>query len=336
MRLRNPDLVHIHGSERLFGLMPARKLVPNPCVISLQGFLAPCLGAFFGALSPGDVWNSLRVVECLTRRGLLWQRRNYSSGIRQEAEILGKNDSFIGHTDWDKAYVRSMQPKSRYYHVQDMLRPPFYAQQWDQSRCERHTILFTHIGEPRRGTEVLLRALQLVRREFPDARLRLAGEVKQRRGYDRFVMRRSAEQGAVEFLGYLSGEAMAKELSRAHVFAIASYVENGSTALCEAMLVGLPCVATYTSGILSNVEHGRTGLLFPPGDAVLLADAIVRVFRDDDLAQRLGRTARTVALERHAPDRIVSQLLDAYHKVLGSQPPCPGEAGSESRLLVHN
>jgi glycosyltransferase involved in cell wall biosynthesis len=322
IRERDPDLVHIHGSERFYGLMAARRLVSTPCVISLQGLLETCLPVFFGALSPQDLWYSHRLIEVATRRGLVWQYWKYFSGTRQEREILAGAKSFMGRTDWDRAHLRSANPRANYYHVGELLRSAFKEHSWNISQCERHTIIFTNAGgEPRRGTEVLLRAMLTVRREFPEAKLRLAGQVGTRRGYDRFLRRTIAENGlseAVEFLGYVDASAMARELCRAHVFAIPSYIENSSNTLCEAMQVGLPCVATYAGGIPSLVEHGRTGLLSPPGDAPLLADAIMRIFREDDLASRLGRAARTEASERHAPQRVVSQLLHAYSDVIAN------------------
>jgi glycosyltransferase involved in cell wall biosynthesis len=82
------------------------------------------------------------------------------------------------------------------------------------------------------------------------------------------------------------------------------------------MQVGLPCVASYAGGIPSLIEQGRTGLLFPAGDAPLLADAIIRIFRNDDLSVRLGDAARAEASERHAPERVLSQLLNAYKNVI--------------------
>jgi len=202
-----------------------------------------------------------------------------------------------------------------------VLRQTFREHRWDIDQCERHTVIFTNAGEPRRGTEVLLRAMLTVRREFPDAKLRLAGQIGTRRGYDRFLRRMIAESGlsqTVEFLGYLDGSAMARELCRAHVFAISSYVENSPNSLCEAMQVGLPCVATYTGGIPSLVDHGRTGLLFPNGEAALHADMILRIFRDDHLACRLSRSARAEASQRHAPQRVISQLLNTYNDVIAN------------------
>jgi hypothetical protein len=63
VRQRRPDLIHIHGTERYYGLLAARKLTPAPCVISLQGFLGACVKGFFGDLSPRDVWRSERLIE---------------------------------------------------------------------------------------------------------------------------------------------------------------------------------------------------------------------------------------------------------------------------------
>jgi len=280
------------------------------------------LPTFFGALSPLEVWRSHRLIELATMRGLFWLRHGFVRGARQEREILMGNNSFMGRTEWDRAHVRSVNPTANYYDVGEILRPAFKEHHWCIDECERHTVIFTNAGEPRRGTEVLLRAMLTVRREFPDAKLRLAGQIGTRRGYDRFLKRMITESGlskSVELLGYLEGSTMARELCRAHVFVIPSYIENSPNSLCEAIQVGLPCVASYTGGIPSLVEHGRTGQLFPTGDVPLLAEMILRIFRDDDLACRLSRAARAEASQRHEPQRVVSQLLKAYNHVIAGQ-----------------
>jgi glycosyltransferase involved in cell wall biosynthesis len=328
VRERAPDLVHIHGTERFYGLLAARRLVSTPCIISLQGLIGSCVPPFFGALSPGEIWRSQRLIEFATGRGLLWRYRDCLGAARREHEILSGAKSFMGRTQWDRAHVRSANPTAKYYHVGEVLRESFREHCWDASRCDRHTVIFTNAGEPRRGTELLLKAMLIVRREFRNAKLLLGGSIGSTGGYDRFLRWRIAESGfsdATEFLGYLDGDSMARELSRAHVFAMSSYVENSPNSLCEAMQVGMPCVASYAGGIPSLLEQGRTGLLFPTGDAPLLADAIMRIFRDDDLAIRLGRAARAEASEQHTPQRVVTQLLDAYTYVI-----------SDGRQVYHN
>jgi glycosyltransferase involved in cell wall biosynthesis len=328
VRERAPELIHIHGSERFYGLLPARGMTEVPCAISLQGLVGPLTSVFFGALTPRELWRSERLIEVTTRRGLLWKYRSYGDGSRQEREVLMGARAVMGRTDWDRAHVGKLNPTAKYYHVGEILRRDFSQAVWDVARRQPYTIIFTNAGEPMRGTEILLRALLLVRREFPGAKLRLAGGIGVRRGYHRFLRRMIEETGLsgnVEFLGYLNASEMAAELSRSHVFATSSYLENSPNSLCEAMQVGLPCVATFAGGIPSLVDHGRTGLLFPTGDAPLLAESILRIFRSDDLAAGLGRAARVQATERHAPKRVVSQLLDAYESVLAGGRPARQE-----------
>ena len=159
----------------------------------------------------------------------------------------------------------------------------------------------------------------LLRRDYPTIKLRLAGTVSERSGYGRFLRRRIDELGledAVEFTGFLDEARMTEALLRAHVFVIASYIENSPNSLAEAMLLGLPCVAGYTGGIPDMVESEVTGLLYPVGDVPLLADRIRRIFTDDRLATSLGANARGVALQRHDPELVTGQLLNAYKEFL--------------------
>ena len=319
VRQRTPDLVHVHGTERFYGLLSARKLIDSPTVISLQGLLSGYRRSFFGALSFPEVWKSNQLLELSSRRGLYWQYRAYCRGARQEQEILERAEAFLGRTEWDRAYVRCANPDTPYYHVGEILRPAFENAVWDLSKCQRHSVVFTNCGHPRRGTETLLDALPLLCRSVPDLHIKLAGSIGNRRGYERFLRRRIERSGfshRIAFLGYLSAEKMAEHLRGSHVFAIPSYIENSPNSLCEAMQIGMPVVASYAGGMPSLVDQERTGLFFPAGDAAMLAQTILRIFSDDELASRLGRSARTDASLRHDPTKVVTDLLSAYRAAM--------------------
>ena len=254
-----PDLIHFHGSERFFGLIKARGLTQVPAVVSIQGLLGPysVFRNFFGALSPLEVMQSTRLVELLLGIGLLWQYADMRRGARQEALILNFVEGVLGRTEWDRACARRLSPQAQYLPVGEILREPFYASRWSLGACERDTIIYTNAGAPRRGTENLLAAATLLCEEFPALRLRLAGAVSARSGYGRFLRRRIRRlelEDRVEFLGYLDGPAMARELVSAHAFVISSYVENSPNSLAEAMLVGMPCIGELCG---RHTQHGR-------------------------------------------------------------------------------
>lgn len=319
-----PDVVHVHGSERFYGLIGARSLVKPPLLISIQGLLKPYAAEFFGALGSRDLWRAESLQEVLTYRGLMWSYQKLRCGVEQEAEILRGADAVAGRTKWDEAWVRELAPRARYFHIDEMLRPEFYECTWRPDSHEEHSIIFTNIGTPGRGTEILLSALRMLKTDFPKTRLRLAGSSGRRFGrqsaYDRFVRSRIADLGlsdSVEWLGPLDSGAMAQALCESHVFAICSYVENSSNSLCEAMAVGVPCVASYAGGLPSLLEEERTGLLFPKGDAAQLAAHIRRLFHDLDLCVRLSTAARRTARTRHAPERVLAQTMSAYRILTG-------------------
>ena len=317
-----PDLVHVHGSERFYGLLASRGLARAPLVVSIQGLVSAYLPAFFGALSPLDVARTLRARELATRGGLAWEWLDFALGARQEREVLRGARAVLGRTAWDRAHGAALAPQARYFHVGELLRPAFFERAWSLAGARRRRILLGNAGAPRRGVETVLEALAALRR-FPDAELAIAGNVPASSGYGAFLRARIARlglEGRVKLLGYLDAPALAAELCAAHAYVIASTAENSPNSLCEAQAVGTPCVASSAGGIPSLVEDGRTGLLFPPGDAPLLSAQLERLLDDDLLAARLSAAAREEAARRHDRAAVVAQLHGAYRAVAGGAP----------------
>jgi glycosyltransferase involved in cell wall biosynthesis len=182
------------------------------------------------------------------------------------------------------------------------------------------TLEVTNAGQPYRGLETLLDAAAGVARRHPGLEIEVAGSISDRSGYGRLLRRRIdrlAFPGRVRLLGFQDAPSLARILSDAHAYVLPSFVENSSNSLCEAQTVGVPCVAAAAGGTPSLVDDGRTGLLYPAGDADALAQLLTRVLGDDLLATRLGSAGRGEALLRHARRRVVGDLLSAYRSILG-------------------
>jgi glycosyltransferase involved in cell wall biosynthesis len=331
----DPDLVHVHGSERFFGLLRARGLVDRPTVVSLQGFLGAVARDFWGTLGPAERLAAHRPAELLTGRGLFWERRAIQRGARAEAEVIRGADAVLGRTVWDRARAADLSPGTPWLRVGEVLRPEFAAARWRLAGCRRSRVVVTNAGQPRRSLETLLDAAEIVARRHPELEVEVAGGLPTRSGYGRLVRRRIARMatpGRVRLLGFLDAPSLARVLSSAHAYVLPSLGENSSNSLCEAMTVGVPCVAAASGGIPDLVDDGRTGLLYPAGDAGALAAQLGRVLSDDLLAARVGAAARAAALDRHDRRRVVGELLSAYRSVLGSSSgDASGEAPMEAR-----
>jgi len=171
-------------------------------------------------------------------------------------------------------------------------------------------ILFVgRFDESRKGFSYLLRALPLVRQQFPRARLIVAGTGKRERYAG--LMERHGVSG-VDFAGFVPEEELPRYYASCDVFCVPSTRnESFGVVLLEAMAAGKPVVATDIPGYASVLTHEREGLLVPPRDPMALALALVRTLADRELRQRLG-AAGIAQAARHAWPRVAARVLEVY------------------------
>lgn len=96
-----------------------------------------------------------------------------------------------------------------------------------------------------------------------------------------------------------------------------SRLEGFPVTIMEAMLAGLPVVATDVGSVREAIEEGVTGWIVPPEDPAALAAAIDAVAADLPAARRMGAAARAVALDRFSVDRTVAGFVGLYEQALG-------------------
>ncbi len=91
-----------------------------------------------------------------------------------------------------------------------------------------------------------------------------------------------------------------------------SYREAFGMVLLEAMACGVPTVSSNVDGIPEVVVHGETGFMAGPDEHEALAEYLVKICRDEALAQRLGENGRRRAVSVFHKDLIVPQYLECY------------------------
>ena len=105
---------------------------------------------------------------------------------------------------------------------------------------------------------------------------------------------------------------MKRQYLSAHVALNPSSIENSSNAICEAMILGTPVVASFVGGTPDMVQDGVSGLLYPFDAPYLLADAVRQVFSSDELAAQLSSEAHKSAAARHDREQNLKGLLAIY------------------------
>lgn len=314
-----PDLIHVHGTERFFGLVRARGLTQRPTAVSVQGIVEQYYPVACGVMTWRDIIEHVTLYD-IVHAATPWHRaRRFRRQIPFEREIFRGVDAVIGRTDWDRCHSRAISPSAPYFHVDEMIRPAFWASMpWSLQHAQRGVIMTTSGPQPLKGLPVLFHAVSILRRWGHDVRLKIAGTSLVREspsGTVRYLVHLLDALGIeehVEMLGWQDGPRLAEHMLSSHCFAVPSLIENGCNALSEAQLLGMPCVASHTGGMSTTVADHQTGLLFSPANSAMLAMQIERILGSDSLARDLGRGAREQARQRHEPDKIVQNLLECY------------------------
>ena len=142
-----------------------------------------------------------------------------------------------------------------------------------------------------KGLPVLLQSLATLKLERPDIQLTVVGD-----GEDRAALEAKAKalnlESNVTFVGYQSPEQVRSHLAASDVFVMSSFAEGVPVVLMEAMMAGLPVVATQIAGISELVEDDVNGFLVPPSNAEALTSKIAALLADDDLRSRFGAQGR--------------------------------------------
>ncbi|MEQ1868682.1 MAG: glycosyltransferase family 4 protein [Vicinamibacterales bacterium] len=179
------------------------------------------------------------------------------------------------------------------------------------------TILAVGRVTPSKGFDVLVRAMHLLRRTRPDARLVVAGDGDARPELERLVGELDL-WNHVRFDGWASPESVRRGIDSATVIAVPSrWQEPFGLVALEAMQRGRPVVASNVGGLAEVVRDSDTGILVPPEDEAALAAALERVLADRALAAALGGRGLSVARVEYDWLRCADAYNDVYRACVG-------------------
>jgi glycosyltransferase involved in cell wall biosynthesis len=173
---------------------------------------------------------------------------------------------------------------------------------------------FVAIGRlfSQKGFLCLLKAFRLLLNDYPGSYLTIYGEGPQRKELELFIQKNRLQGNVILF----GREPKAwKRLYEANCFVLPSLYEGFSGALVEAMLVGLPIIASDIPMNEEAIEHGKTGLLHKTNDSIDLLKNMKWVVAHYGSAIELGHSGRKVALEKYDIRQIGAQyksVLESY------------------------
>lgn len=316
----SPDIVHIHGTEFTHGLAYVNVCGSQNVVVSIQGLKSAYAPYYFSGISVCEIIRNITFHD-LFKGTSLREQNEYKKSGKFEIELLKKVNHIIGRTSWDRARTWAINPKACYHYCNETLREEFYTQElWNYSKCNKYTIFISQASYPIKGLHQLLKAMPLVLRHFPNAKIRVAGSnllsynglsgFLHFNGYRKYIknlIRKFNLIDKIEFTGPLDAEEMRREFLKANVFVSPSSIENSPNSLGEAQIIGTPCIASYVGGSM-DMMCGCENYLYRFEEIEMLAYKICEVFSKSDWQNDM----RSLATKRHDPKRNVYDLINIY------------------------
>lgn len=199
---------------------------------------------------------------------------------------------------------------------------------WSLSGCNRKTISFIGRVDLKKGADIALKAMRLVLRSHPDARLIVVGPdygLPDNHGlkvpflWHREEMFEREVRDNIIHRGPLPHHELAAIRASSMVTIVASRWENLPYTLLESMAQGCPVVSTNAGGCAEVVSHGKTGLLARSENPESFAEQICAILDNPENAATMGSAARDYVRKHYSIESVVDETMECYRRVLSSR-----------------
>jgi glycosyltransferase involved in cell wall biosynthesis len=277
---------------------------------------------------PRDAIACVALAALTGAKSLIHVHVNYGDWMRRGVTwAFGRADAIVGVSNFTAStFVQAGYRPDRVHAVLNAIEPS----RWDPSLdpalgraslgISESAPLIVSVGRLFRskGYFELLQALAIVKREFLDVRLAIVGTDYPVGSGTTNALKESARELGVGENVVFTGERsdVPSLLAACDVFSLPSMWEPFGLVYAEAMAMKRPVVALTNGGTPEVVEHGKCGLLSPPGDIEALAANLLRLLRDPALRAQLGEHGRSRVEAHFTPQRMASDFATLYERLL--------------------
>ena len=227
-------------------------------------------------------------------------------------------------TDANRDYLENLGSKTPVYCIYHGLNAEFCNIMKEQSAARATNGHFRVLGVgrliPKKGFDILVQACAVLHQKRVPFEAVIVAEGGEHEDEIRRLIQVNGLENSVFLPGPMSQSQLFDEYRKASAFCLPCRVlENGDrdgipNVLMEAMAVGVPVLSTPISGIPELIHDGVNGLLVPSEDPGALAEAFLRLTRDDRLAADLSRNAQETIEMRFNGDKLAARMASLFRE----------------------
>lgn len=313
-----PDVILFFGTESDFPLIIPELKVPS--VIWFQGNLTVYEMMYENGLNAKKTLALESIKHILNGDTMYHNFLKFKQLVKREKRIFSFAENFIGRTNWDNRLVRTMAPQAKYFHCDEAMRAPFLSNEWKQWNNRDKIVITTTIKDNfYKGLETVFRASQILSDKIGKRfEWRIIG-IEEGSVYVKAARKEAnfpSSSSEVKLLGRKMASQMIDELLNSDMYVHPSHIENSPNGVQEAMLLGMPVIATNVGGTPSMLADGKEGLLVQSKDPYAMAGAILEFCESPSKAKEMGENARKLGLVRNDGKKICDDLLRIFDDLI--------------------
>lgn len=322
--MAKPDVAIFWGTECRFAYVAMKAMTGLPIAIYMQGVIESIYDHYYEGIP--QKYQNATLRDYIDKWNKNSSYRTFRSQVSLEREMFRMATGVIVENDWCEDMCKSVNPQLKVFRNKLPIRDVFKSCEWSIDKMERLSIFTNAGGYPIKGHHILFQALGYVKNVYPNFKCYIPGpkletfnNIKRQTGYTKLLhdlIQENDLSSNIVYTGPLSSEQMVDQLAKCNVYVMPSVMENHSSSLIEAMMVGVPSVSSLVGGTASLVRHRENAILYNSLDARSLAGNIIRIFEDDELALSLSRNAIKMREQRAGNfgdemNEIYKQLFEA-------------------------
>ncbi len=204
--------------------------------------------------------------------------------------------------------------------ILNTIRPQDYSEGTQAFDISHPIIGSLAVFKNKKGIEVLLCAFSMLLQQYPSAHLLLVGFVVpgEQNSFKTLVTKYNLND-KITITGRIPRQDALRYIRSMDIFAFTSLHDGCPNTVLEAMLAGVPIVATRAGAVPELIEDGKHGLLVQPGTATALCEAMLKMLEDDTNRQVYGKQAQQRALTEFEPLKELAAYWEVYQECLSSE-----------------
>jgi len=326
-----PDLIQIWGTEYTHGYLALQVMQDIPSIIYMQGLMGQIARHILAGISDNELIRSITIRDILKLDWIKRQQLKYYQRSIIETKMIQMSGNVIVENEWCESNCKAIESNCKTFKSKLSIKQEFYGYEWKADQMKPYTIMCNSAITQIKGVHMILKAMSIVIKKYPETQLLITGD-KSRfentllrkwliNGYTKYlksIIKEHDLKSRIIFLGELTSSQLAEQMANSNVFVMSSSIENHSSILMEAMIVGMPCISSYVGGIPEYLQHNANGLLYRFEDYEILASHIIKIFDDIIFASKMALNGRISMRNSRNANNIKEELLGIYNNVLNT------------------